>query len=305
MARPPRGRKRGVGGSESVNIMGNVQVAPELEPADHAAESVFANLPEADLSPGELADFERDGLLRLGRVVTSGELAGLRQRIDQIMLGEVSYPDMLMQLDSDTGRYEDAPEQTTGFKGATLSYRKIEQLERDPRFLRYLQKPLFRAIARRFIGPDVTAYRSMFMNKPAHQGTLLPWHQDGGENWGLDRDPPITLWLALDDATRENGCVEVVPGTHRLGLLSARGHTITEEQAVRHCSVGAVHLELLAGECVLLHNFLLHRSGRNDTPRPRRAFSVCLMDARTRIKHAPSTTFPQIFGEGALTACGT
>ncbi len=285
--------------------MGNVHVAPEPQSAGHAAESVFANLPEADLSPSELQDFERDGLLRLGPVVTNAELTGLRQRIDQIMLGEVSYPDMLMQLDSDTGRYEDAPEQTTGFKGATLSYRKIEQLERDPRFLHYLQKPLFRAIARRFIGPDVTAYRSMFMNKPAHQGTLLPWHQDGGENWGLDRDPPITLWLALDDATRENGCVEVVPGTHQLGLLSARGHTITEEQAVRHCSVGAVHLELLAGECVLLHNFLLHRSGRNNTPNPRRAFSVCLMDARTRIKLAPATAFPKIFGEGALAVSGT
>jgi ectoine hydroxylase-related dioxygenase (phytanoyl-CoA dioxygenase family) len=147
----------------------------------------------------------------------------------------------------------------------------------------------------------VAALRSMFMNKPALQGTLLPWHQDGGEHWGLDRDPPITLWLALDDATRENGCVEVVPGSHRLGLLSARGHTITEEQAARYCSSVSVQLELLAGECVLLHNFLLHRSGRNHTSRPRRAFSVCLMDAGTRLKQSPSVAFPKIFGAGSLT----
>jgi phytanoyl-CoA hydroxylase len=282
-------------------VQRNAQPTPASELRAQTSESAFANLSDADLSPAELQSFESEGLLRLGRVVTAEELAGLRERIDQIMLGEVRYPDMLMQLDSDSGRYEDAPEQTVGFKGATLSYRKIEQLEQDPRFLRYLQKPLFRAIAARFIGPEVAAFRSMFMNKPALQGTLLPWHQDGGEHWGLDRDPPITLWLALDDATRENGCVEVVPGSHRLGLLSARGHTISEEQAARYCSAGSVHLELLAGECVLLHNFLLHRSGRNHTARPRRAFSVCLMDAGTRLKRSPSVTFPKIFGAGSLT----
>src|SRR5580692_6709845 len=91
MARLGRGRKRGAGGSESLNIMGNVQVAPEPDSTGHSAKSVFANLPEADFLTTELRDFERDGLLRLGRVVKSDELAGLRQRIDQIMLGEVSY----------------------------------------------------------------------------------------------------------------------------------------------------------------------------------------------------------------------
>jgi phytanoyl-CoA hydroxylase len=284
--------------------MQNAPSTPHTDRPDAAPgvkSTVFANSPDADLSPAELSEFEQQGLLRLGRVLTDEQLIGLRERINQIMLGEVSYPDMLMQLDSDSGRYEDAPEQTVGFKGPTLSYRKIEQLEQDPRFLRYLQNHLFAAIARRFIGPDVAAYRCMFMNKPALQGTLLPWHQDGGEQWGLDRDPPITLWLALDDATIQNGCVEVVPGTHRLGLLSARGHTITEEQAARYCSEGAVHLELKAGECVLLHNFLLHRSGRNDTARPRRAFSVCLMDANTRLKKDPHFVFPKLFGAGALT----
>src|ERR1700710_2183087 len=121
------------------------------------------------------------------------DLGGPRERIDQIMLGERQYPNMLMQLDSDSGRYEDAPEQTFGFKGPTLSYRKIEQLEQDPRFLRYLQQPLFRSIGRLLGGEDIAVSGCILMNKPAGQGTLLPWHQDGGENGGLDRDPPITL----------------------------------------------------------------------------------------------------------------
>src|SRR6266702_3430829 len=76
-------------------------------------------------------------------------------------------------------------------------------------------------------GSSVPLCAGLFMNKPAHKGTLLPWHQDGGAIWGLDRDPLATLWTAIDPATRANGCVQIVPGSHHLGLLSEFGHTIT------------------------------------------------------------------------------
>merc|ERR1711964_39405 len=81
---------------------------------------------------------------------------------------------------------------------------------------------------------DVALFRAMVFNKPAEKGTDLPWHQDGGDWWGLDRDPQIFVWTALDDATCENGCVQVVPGSHRLGLLSRRGHTLSVENIARH-----------------------------------------------------------------------
>lgn len=64
----------------------------------------------------------------------------------------------------------------------------------------------------------IAAFRAMFMNKPARAGTLLPWHQD---RWSyLDRDPLLTVWTALDPATQANDCVQVIPGSHRLGLLN-------------------------------------------------------------------------------------
>jgi hypothetical protein len=123
----------------------------------------------------------------------------------------------------------------------------------------------------------------MIMNKPAGQGTVLPWHQDGGDVWALDRDPLVTIWVALDPATRANGCVEVVPGTHRLGLLTRHGSTLSADDAARHCPPGSVlPLEVAAGHAVLLHNWLIHRSGVNPTPAPRRAFTTCYMDARTQ-----------------------
>lgn len=249
----------------------------------------------------ELAQFREQGFVRLGRVLDDAELAGLRRRIDQIMLGEVRNDALLMQLDSASGRYEDMPQQSTGFKGATLAYRKIERLERDPRFLRCIQRPLFRSICERLVGPDIAVYRAMFMNKPAMRGTLLPWHQDGGDQWSLTIDPIVTIWIALDPATVANGCVQVIPGSHRLGLLSAQGHVISAEHERQHCpQERVVFLELQPGEAVLLHNFLLHRSDRNATEIPRRAFSICLMDAATRRRARPDEPFPVVFGRGAL-----
>lgn len=93
----------------------------------------------------------------------------------------------------------------------------------------------------------------------------------------------MTIWLALDPAARTNGCVEVIPGSHRLGLLSAHGSTLAEEDVRRHCPPErAFSLEVEAGHAVLMHNWLIHRSGVNPSSQPRRAFTACYMDGRTR-----------------------
>ncbi len=270
-------------------------------PTDLLAPPPSPSVPRPALTADDLATFHRQGYLRLGRVLDAAALAALQQRIDRIMLGEVRHPGLMMQLDSTTGAYGDLGEQTLGFKGPSLAYRKIEGLERDPLFHAYLRQPLIADLCRRLVGPHIAIYRSMFMNKPARQGTLLPWHQDGGTGWNLTIDPIITIWLALDPATIANGCVEVIPGSHRLGLLRPQGHVIGADLEREHCPPGAsAFLELPAGEAVLLHNWLLHRSDRNATDHPRRAFSVCLMDAATRRRDDPDHPFPMLFGPGAL-----
>lgn len=238
------------------------------------------------IDDGEWASFEEQGFLRLGRVLDPDQLAALQERVDSIMLGEadVDYDRLMMQLDSTTGATADAGPQTNGFKGATLAYRKIENLELDPLFREYMAGALFRSICSHVYGADTTiaSYRAMFMNKPAQRGTHLPWHQD---RWrSLDRDPLLTVWTALDPATIANGCVQVIEGSHREGVIN-REHSsgwLTEQQAHRHCPPDRiVHLELEPGEAVLLHNWLLHASEVNGTDVARRAFSVCYMDGRT------------------------
>jgi phytanoyl-CoA hydroxylase len=252
------------------------------------------------LSAEEREQWERDGFVRLGQVMSDGELAKLRERMDEIMLGRVRYEGMYFQLDSESGVYGSLSGGGE-WAGPTLNYRKIQVLERDPLFLTYMQHPRFRGITRELIGEDVSIFRAMFMNKPAHRGTVLPYHQDGGSQWHLSRDPIMTTWTALDDATVENGCVQVIPGSHRQGLLSERGHTITPEQEALYArDEDSLFLEARAGEALLLHNHLLHRSGVNTIERPRRAFSVCYMEAATYTTDAARRTFPVVFGRGAL-----
>ncbi len=229
-------------------------------------------------------DYARDGFLHLGKVLEPEELEALRQRADDLALGTVKNPEVEMQLDTG-GVYEELPAAVLGFESGTVLYRKIQGLETDELYSRLVKNPLFLEICARQYGwhAAISIFRAMVMNKPAGQGTILPWHQDGGGVWALDRDPLVTIWVALDPATRANGCVEVVPGTHRLGLLSTFGSTIAEEDAARHCPPERIQpLEVEAGHAVLLHNWLIHRSGVNPTPTPRRAFTTCYMDGRTQ-----------------------
>lgn len=245
--------------------------------------------------------FQSEGYLRLGCVVSDEELAELSQRMDDIMLGkaDVDYDRMLFQLDRDPERDGKPGPQTKGHKGATLAYRKIQDLEFDPPFLRYMQQPLFRNICGRTYGNRrVACNRAMFMNKPAGLGTPLRWHQD---RWtDLDRDPQITIWMALNDSTIANGCVHIVPGSHHTLLNPEAGAGFLTPEMID--KLVAEHtpepLELKAGEAALLHNWMLHSSEDNQTEVPRRAFSVCYQDADT--VSASGTTFPILFGEGAL-----
>jgi hypothetical protein len=239
------------------------------------------------LTEDQWQSYQEKGFLRLGATLGPGELSALQERIDAIMLGtatNVDYDRLLMQLDSTTGKYEDAGQQSLGHKGATLAYRKIQNLEHDSLFREYTESALFKDICDRVYGREtpVACFRAMFMNKPAHQGTWLPWHQD---RWSsLDRDPLVTLWTALDPATKANGCVQIIEGSHKLGLVNPDHPSgfVSEEQAAELLRTYPVEfLELEPGESVLLHNWLLHASDVNRTDVPRRAYSVCYMDGNT------------------------
>jgi hypothetical protein len=227
--------------------------------------------------------FSREGFMRLGPLLTPDEVDVLRRRADDLASGKVVNEHVLLQLDTG-GAYEALPEAADRLDGDARLYRKIQGLETDDVFWPLVSHPLALEVCARMYGPHapLSIFRAMVMNKPAGQGTELPWHQDGGDVWMLDRDPLVTIWVALDDATRTNGCMEIVPGSHRTGLVSAQGSTLSGAKAAIHCSPDRLTpLEVRSGHGVLLHNWLIHRSGINPSATPRRAFTACYMDART------------------------
>ena len=101
------------------------------------------------------------------RTLSAPQLDVLRRRIDMIMLGRAKgtpLDQIMMQLDSGSGKYDEAGEQTFGHKGATLKYRKIQKLERDRVFLEYMRQPVFQSICEQVYGSGamIASFRAMF-----------------------------------------------------------------------------------------------------------------------------------------------
>lgn len=232
---------------------------------------------------GLLAHYAEHGYARIGRVLSDEGLQLLRERAEDLMLGRVAYPGMFFQLDATTGRYEDAP-LGLGWQGPSRSYRKLEKLELDDRFRAFLSNPLFERIARARVGEGpIQMYRAILFNKGQGGGSEVPWHQDGGRLWGLSEEPELQIWTALDDAPEDGGCLHVVPGSHRGGLTSPLGGVIASEKiATAHAEHNSVALPARAGESILVHNHVWHRSGRGRPGGRRLGFSVCYMSGRVR-----------------------
>ena len=229
-----------------------------------------------------LAHLAEHGWARLGRVAGDDALAALRGRADDLMLGRLRVDGLFFQPDSPTGDYGDLAF-GRGWIGPSLDYRKLEKLELDDRFRALVAAPLFEQISRAAIPGDIAIYRAALFAKAAGGGTELPWHQDGGRFWGLDRDPTLQIWLALDDAPVESGCVEVLPGSHQGGLATPDGGNVPAALvAAARAEQRALALPAVAGEVLLLHNHTWHRSRRNATGRARRAVTICYMSADTR-----------------------
>ncbi|MDP9148544.1 MAG: phytanoyl-CoA dioxygenase family protein [Myxococcota bacterium] len=244
-----------------------------------------------------LLHFRTHGWASLGRVASDEWLERLRARADDVMLGRVVHEGLFFQRDAENGRYEDLVF-GRGWEGPDLRYRKIEKLERDPLFRAWLENELFHRVVRGVVGDAIALYRATLFGKSAEGGTELPWHQDGGSFWGLDRDPELQIWTALDDAPVESGCVEVLDASHLAGLATSLGGTVPRDLVVRaRVNERKLALPARAGEVLLLHNHVWHRSGTNTTGRARRAFTVSYMPVSTRCmrrKRAPRT-FVRVF----------
>lgn len=140
------------------------------------------------------------------------------------------------------------------------------------RFLRqFCGGPVFQDLAHDLVGPTVRLYWDQAVYKKPAPQREFPWHQDNGYTY-VEPQAYLTCWVALTDATLENGCPWVVPGLHRLGTL--RHHTTDFGFACFDDPPGAIPVPVRAGGIVVFSSLTPHRTGPNSTADVRKTYIV-------------------------------
>ncbi|MBV9988301.1 MAG: phytanoyl-CoA dioxygenase family protein [Chitinophagaceae bacterium] len=139
--------------------------------------------------------------------------------------------------------------------------------------------------AAKFLDSDapVCHFHSKLMQKEPRVGGAWEWHQDYGywyKNQFLFPDQLISIMVALTPANKENGCLQVIRGSHKMGRLN---HGFTGEQVgadlemVEHAlkTMELVYCELDPGDALVFHSNILHRSSANLSEHPRWSIISC------------------------------
>ena len=128
---------------------------------------------------------------------------------------------------------------------------------------------------------DARLYWEQAVAKPPQARTELPWHQDNGYT-PLEPEEYLTCWLALDDADETNGCLWLIPGSHRQGTVAH--HNGAGPFRVGHDGPASdgVAVPVARGSVLAFSSLLLHRSGPNTTDRHRRAWILQYCGAAAR-----------------------
>ena len=158
----------------------------------------------------------------------------------------------------------------------------------DPFWVRLVSDDRLLNIAQQFIGPDIALFASHYVAKPPLDGQPVLWHQDGSY-WPLDPMEVISLWLAADASTPENGCMRVVPGSHRTSLQEVRERS--DVANVLGSSMDAVHVDedsaidlvLQPGDVSIHHPNAVHGSNANTSPHWRRGLTIRYIPTSTRV----------------------
>jgi ectoine hydroxylase-related dioxygenase (phytanoyl-CoA dioxygenase family) len=153
------------------------------------------------------------------------------------------------------------------------------------------------------IGEDIALWNSSFFAKPAKVGTKTPWHQDG-EYWPIEPLATCTVWIAIDASTPENGCLKVIPGSHRQQKLAPHSKNDADGLALNlelnqseFNESDAVDIILEPGQISLHDVYLYHGSEANTSENSRRGMTLRYMPTTSVYKHGQPTKFER---EGPL-----
>ncbi|MEM8768112.1 MAG: phytanoyl-CoA dioxygenase family protein, partial [Pseudomonadota bacterium] len=133
----------------------------------------------------------------------------------------------------------------------------------------FARHPLFAQLVGELIGPDVRLYWDQLVYKKPDTPVEFPWHQDNGYTF-VEPQQYLTCWVALTDATVENGCPWIAPGIHRQGTLAHRWTDLGFE--CLSDPEEALALPVRAGSVVVFSSLTPHRTGPNLTDGIRKSY---------------------------------
>ncbi len=205
--------------------------------------------------------FNRDGYLKGLRVFSDAEAAVIRAYFDDLLARTLA-----------------AGGDSYSISSAHLRYGRVYDLLAHPRIV---------AIVTDLIGEQLVGWGSHFFCKLPGDGKAVAWHQDASY-WPLTPSKAVTVWLAIDAADRENGCMRFIAGSHWKGHLTYRPSDPTEHNVLNQTIENVeqygqpVDDELKAGEVSVHSDLLLHGSEANMSPRRRCGLTLryCATDVR-------------------------
>jgi len=230
-------------------------------------------------SSDQIEFFHANGYVAGPRVLSNEQLDCLRERSDGILSGRIEYPDDLRGLSS------------AEVKG-NLKLRKIANLFRNDRvFAEVIGNSAISTLAHDLMDAPVRVWEDQSIAKaPGDEFSVVAWHRDY-TYWDHVGPPELaTCWIALDDATIANGCMQVIPGSHLWNLDYTRDDIDNDNpdwvrerpEIPAEANVEPVACEVPAGHCHFHHCLTLHGSEGNTTDHPRRSYILHLMPGTTR-----------------------
>lgn len=219
--------------------------------------------------------YEDNGYIVIRNLVPKEKLDVYRERFEQICRREVEIPGLTIMRDVAIARSEFVP----GEQAVT----KLQEFQTDDVLFGYCELPEIIKYVQAFTGKEVKAMHTMLINKPPDPGKKTsrhPLHQDLHYFPFRPADRVVCSWTAMQKVNRENGCLVVLPGTHKGELLQHdypewEGGVNKMYHGVRDFDPNAprVHLPMDTGDTVFFHPLLIHGSGMNKTKGFRKSIS--------------------------------
>lgn len=245
---------------------------PAVAGAAGAAPSVAAAPASPILTAAQIALYEREGLLNAGQVLTMPEVEVLRAELTRVLADQ--HDKAKPQPYRLTNMGKDASTPVWQVVNIWMASEAFRDLVHHPRIVGVVQQATG--------AKELRLWHDQVQYKPAECGGINAWHQDN-PYWAplAPAGTQITAWLALDDVDDDNGCMSMVPGSHKWGDAIPFLHAIKDFDAVpadyQGHEVHVVRTPVRAGSLHLHHPYTWHGSHANRSGRPRRAIALHFM----------------------------